>query len=177
MTAAADAFTKTQGATDPAFTYQLTSGALAAGDAFSGALTRAAGENPGTYAITRGTLVLSANYVLTFVDGQLTISQSAPTGIFGTFSDTFNNGQGTQFTSIRVSRVISPSSVRAGISAQALHSRRICSSGSGSPTSPVHENSEIATAVDIRAPGRGAGDRLLGCFGNSGCVECVGRVR
>ncbi len=99
VTAAADAVTKTQGATDPAFTYQLTSGALAAGDAFSGALTRAAGENPGTYAITRGTLVLSANYVLTFVDGQLTISQSAPTGIFGTFSDTFNNGQGTQFTS------------------------------------------------------------------------------
>ena len=40
---------------------------LVAGDSFSGALTRAAGEAVGTYAIEQGTLVLSTNYTLTYV--------------------------------------------------------------------------------------------------------------
>jgi len=50
----ADAKTKTYGDGDPALTYQISSGSLAAGDAFSGSLTRAAGENVGAYAIPEG---------------------------------------------------------------------------------------------------------------------------
>src|SRR5262249_1518647 len=62
----ADAQTKTYGDSDPALTYQVTSGSLVSGDSFSGSLTRASGENAGTYAINQGTLGLSSNYALTY---------------------------------------------------------------------------------------------------------------
>lgn len=54
---------KTYGESDPALTYTL-SDALFSGDSMSGALSRAAGENAGTYAITLGTLSAGANYTL-----------------------------------------------------------------------------------------------------------------
>ena len=75
ITATADAQTKVYGDADPALTYQVTSGNLVFSDAFTGALTRAAGENVGTHAIQQGTLALSSNYALTFVGANLTITQ------------------------------------------------------------------------------------------------------
>jgi hypothetical protein len=88
VTVTADAKTKTYGATDPALTYQITSGNLVNGDSFSGALTRLAGENVGTYAITQGTLALSSNYALTYVGANLTINKANPqvTVAGGTFN-------------------------------------------------------------------------------------------
>jgi MBG domain (YGX type)/Bacterial Ig-like domain (group 3)/Galactose oxidase, central domain len=74
VTVTADAKSKNYGDTDPALTYQITSGSLAAGDSFTGALTRVAGENVGTYAIQQGTLALNSNYALTFVGANLTIT-------------------------------------------------------------------------------------------------------
>src|SRR5206468_7975749 len=74
ITVTADAKTKVYGNADPALTYQITSGSLAFSDAFTGALTRAAGETVGTYAIQQGTLALSTNYVLTYVGANLTIT-------------------------------------------------------------------------------------------------------
>ncbi|MDH7975481.1 YDG domain-containing protein [Sphingomonas sp. AR_OL41] len=71
---AADNLSKTQGASDPTFTYQISSGSLVAGDSFSGALTRASGELPGPYAITQGTLSAGNNYTLNFTPGTLTIN-------------------------------------------------------------------------------------------------------
>src|SRR6185312_8439197 len=62
------------GNTDPLLTYQITSGTLAFSDAFTGALARAAGEGVGTHAITQGTLALSANYALTYVGADLSIT-------------------------------------------------------------------------------------------------------
>jgi hypothetical protein len=73
VTVAADAQTKVYGFADPPLTYKITSGSLVSTDAFAGALTRAAGENVGTYAIQQGTLALSANYVLTYVGASLVI--------------------------------------------------------------------------------------------------------
>ena len=70
----ADAKTKVYGDPDPALTYQLTGGTLVGGDGFSGALTRAAGEDVGTHAIQQGTLTLGGNYTLTFVGADLTIT-------------------------------------------------------------------------------------------------------
>jgi hypothetical protein len=70
---AADGGSKAFGQPDPALTYKITAGSLAAGDAFTGALARDAGEKPGGYAITRGALALSANYDLTFTGAVLTI--------------------------------------------------------------------------------------------------------
>jgi gliding motility-associated-like protein len=76
ITATANAQTKTYGDNDPTFTYSVTSGALVSGDTFAGTLTRTdAGVNIGAYAITQGTLALSANYNLTFVGANLTINK------------------------------------------------------------------------------------------------------
>ena len=73
ITVTADVKTKVVGAVDPALTYKVTSGSLESGDSLSGALTRAAGETVGTYAITQGTLTAGGNYALTFVGSTLKI--------------------------------------------------------------------------------------------------------
>ncbi|MDM8162259.1 MBG domain-containing protein, partial [Labilibaculum sp. K2S] len=65
VTADADQ-TKVYGDADPTFTY-TTSSTLETGDSFSGALSRATGENVGSYAIGQGTLSAGSNYTLTFV--------------------------------------------------------------------------------------------------------------
>ena len=59
--------------TDPALTYQITSGSLVSGDSLTGALTRVSGENVGSYAIQQGSLAASANYALTFIGANLSI--------------------------------------------------------------------------------------------------------
>ncbi len=82
ITVTADPQTKIYGNVDPALTYQITSGSLAAGDSFSGALTRVAGETVvgSPYAIQQGTLALNSNYTLTYVGAILTITP-APVAI------------------------------------------------------------------------------------------------
>jgi gliding motility-associated-like protein len=81
ITVTADANSKIYGIADPTLTYTLTSGALANGDSFTGALTRDAGEDVGDYAITQGDLALSANYVLNYAGANLTITNATLTGI------------------------------------------------------------------------------------------------
>ncbi|MCZ8163402.1 MAG: MBG domain-containing protein, partial [Microcystis sp. LE19-196.1B] len=56
ITITADAKSKIYGASDPAFTFQVTSGSLVSGDQLTGSLARATGENVGTYSINQGTL-------------------------------------------------------------------------------------------------------------------------
>ena len=70
----ADGQTKVYGDADPALSYQVTSGTVVTGDSFSGALTRVAGEAVGSYAITQNSLALSANYALSYVGADLTIT-------------------------------------------------------------------------------------------------------
>ena len=77
ITVTADAKSKIYGSTDPALTYQVLNGPLAYSDAFTGMLTRAAGENAGTYTITQGTLALSSNYALYFFGANLKITQAS----------------------------------------------------------------------------------------------------
>ena len=64
---------KDEGSADPALTYELNAGTLVAGDGLTGSLSRQAGEAPGQYAIERGTLAASDNYILTFIGATLTI--------------------------------------------------------------------------------------------------------
>jgi hypothetical protein len=59
---------------------------LAAGDAFTGTLSRDAGESAGDYLINQGTLSLGQNYVLSYVGAKLTVRPVAPTNVFGSFS-------------------------------------------------------------------------------------------
>ncbi|TVQ07929.1 MAG: choice-of-anchor D domain-containing protein [Bacteroidetes bacterium] len=79
ITVTADDKSKVYGDNDPSLTYEVTVGALVFDDAFTGNLTREAGENVGSYAIEQGTLAINDNYNLTFVDGELVISQRAIT--------------------------------------------------------------------------------------------------
>ena len=74
VTVTADAQTKGYGVAEPALTYQVTVGSLVSGDSVTGTLTRVAGANVGVYAIQQGTLALTANYTLTFVGANLTIT-------------------------------------------------------------------------------------------------------
>src|SRR6185436_19374662 len=70
---AADPKSKLFGVSDPVLTFRVTSGSLATGDSFAGALTRAPGEAMGLYPILRGNLSLSANYNLTYIGANLAI--------------------------------------------------------------------------------------------------------
>ena len=81
LTVTADAKSKTQGEADPALTY--TADGLVGSDTLTGALSRDAGEDPGTYAINLGTLTAGDNYEITFISAVLTINKKeapAPSG-------------------------------------------------------------------------------------------------
>uniref|UniRef100_UPI000B12131C MBG domain-containing protein n=1 Tax=Tenacibaculum agarivorans TaxID=1908389 RepID=UPI000B12131C len=69
-----DAKSKVYGDSDPALTYQITSGSLAGSDAFIGDLTRVSGENVGDYTINQGTLGINSNYAISFVSADLSIT-------------------------------------------------------------------------------------------------------
>ena len=62
------------GESDPELTY--TSEGLVENDKITGTLTRTAGENAGTYAITQGTLTAGDNYEISFVGADLTIEKA-----------------------------------------------------------------------------------------------------
>ena len=89
---------KIYGAADPIFTYTITSGNFVSGGA--GALSRTAGENIGTYAITQGSLA-GTHYTVTFTSADFAIDKKTLTigGSFtvnnktydGTTSATINN--------------------------------------------------------------------------------------
>lgn len=78
----ANALGKTYGAPDPTLTYVVGPGSLVGTDAFSGSLTRASGENAGTYAIAQGTLTAGSNYALTFTGATFTIDKADQTITF-----------------------------------------------------------------------------------------------
>jgi hypothetical protein len=70
--------TKVYGKADPAtFSYSVTGGSFVNGDGFSGALSRAAGENAGSYAINQNTLTAGGNYTLTYAGASFKITQAA----------------------------------------------------------------------------------------------------
>ncbi|KQN34274.1 hypothetical protein ASE92_11725 [Pedobacter sp. Leaf41] len=71
----ADAKSKIYGDMDPLLTYTLSPGALLAGDALSGILSRLAGENSGSYLINQNNLTAGANYTITFNSNNLVINR------------------------------------------------------------------------------------------------------
>jgi hypothetical protein len=56
---------KVYGTPNPVYTYTV-SPSLVSGDSFTGTLTRATGENVGTYAITQGGLTAGSNYAMSY---------------------------------------------------------------------------------------------------------------
>jgi|GEM_PF-349683 len=87
VTIVAEAKTKIYGNTDPVLTYTVSG--LAPGDALTGSLSRAAGENTGSYAITQGTLSAGSNYTISFTGSNLSITPKAITVIADAKSKTF----------------------------------------------------------------------------------------
>lgn len=75
ITVTADAQSKTYGDADPSLTWQVTAGNLVGSDTLSGALTRSAGENVGSYTID-ATALANGNYLITANNGTLTIQKA-----------------------------------------------------------------------------------------------------
>src|SRR5207249_2046027 len=86
LTVTAVANSKVFGASDPAFAYTNSEGLTAS--AFTGSLTRVAGEDVGTYAIEQGTLA-AANYSLTITAKPLTVTAVANSKVFGATDPAF----------------------------------------------------------------------------------------
>ncbi|HEV8427413.1 MAG TPA: MBG domain-containing protein [Pyrinomonadaceae bacterium] len=88
---------KTYGDADPAsFTYSITNGSLVSPDAFTGALSRVAGENTGLYEITIGTLAINDgnggnNYNLSFVSNNFEIKKRPATWTTNPASKTYGD--------------------------------------------------------------------------------------
>ena len=74
VTVVAAAKTKTFGSADPALTY--TASGFIGSDALSGALTRAEGENAGSYSILQGTLSVGSNYSISYTGSSLQITSA-----------------------------------------------------------------------------------------------------
>jgi hypothetical protein len=134
ITIAADNANKLIGQADPPLAFSITSGSLVGGTQVSGALTRAPGDSLGSYDITQGSLSLSSNYALSFVDGVFTISPATPSLVAfapanGTGSNAFNGPAAFTFsgTDLGASQAMVPSTDTAG----ALL-----------PTSPSDDNSD-----------------------------------
>jgi gliding motility-associated-like protein len=98
ITITADSQSKNYGDADPVFTYQVITGILVDTDAFIGTLTRDAGEDVNTYAITEGTLTLGGNYALTYVPDNLSIGTRAVTVTADAQSKTYGDADPTTFT-------------------------------------------------------------------------------
>ena len=74
LTITAEAKTKVAGQADPALTY--TSEGLVSGDAITGSLKRAEGEDVGTYAINQGDLSAGSNYTISYTGANFTITSA-----------------------------------------------------------------------------------------------------
>ena len=74
----ADSLSKTYGETDPPLTWNISAGNLVEGDQLKGELTRAAGDDAGTYAISQGSLTNANNpgYDIQFEEGTLKIEKA-----------------------------------------------------------------------------------------------------
>lgn len=71
---------KVYGSVEPAFTYSYSGFVFSDNSSlFSGALGRAAGEDVGTYALNQGDLSAGANYVLSFIGSDFTITPATLT--------------------------------------------------------------------------------------------------
>ncbi|MFL5495798.1 MAG: beta strand repeat-containing protein, partial [Gemmatimonadales bacterium] len=90
---AADAKSKLYGDDDPSLTYHVTGDPLVSGDAFTGALTRSAGETvPGSpYAINQGTLTAGGNYALGYSGANLAVSPATLTVTAGNATKKFGD--------------------------------------------------------------------------------------
>jgi hypothetical protein len=90
VTVTATNISKIYGSADPTLSYAVTSGTLVNGDSLNGILSRATGDNVGSYAISQNTLN-NSNYAITFVNGSFTINKAALTILANDASKTYGD--------------------------------------------------------------------------------------
>ena len=93
LSVSASAASTTYGQADPALTISATGLKFADSMAsvLTGALSRAAGTNAGTYAVTQGTLAANSNYVLNFTGNNLTINRAPLTVTLASLSKVYGD--------------------------------------------------------------------------------------
>jgi filamentous hemagglutinin family protein len=93
ITVTADGLSRIYGNSNPALTYQISSGSLVSGDSLTGSLatTATAMSGVGPYAITQGTLD-NTNYAITYVGANLDVTQRAITVTADGLSRVYGNG-------------------------------------------------------------------------------------
>ena len=89
LTVTAEGKSKAYGEDDPALTY--TSEGLINDDIITGALTREAGENAGTYAILQGGVTAGNNYAISYTGANLTITKVGLTVIAKNYAITYGD--------------------------------------------------------------------------------------
>ncbi|MBP6902857.1 MAG: filamentous hemagglutinin N-terminal domain-containing protein [Burkholderiaceae bacterium] len=94
ITVTADSGSKVYGNADPTLGWQLSSGSLVGNDALSGSISRAAGENVGSYAVSASSLS-NSNYSITAVPGSLSITPRAITVTADSGSKVYGNADPT----------------------------------------------------------------------------------
>jgi len=99
LNVAANATNKIFGASDPSLTYTVSG--LQNGDTtnvLTGSITRATGENAGSYAISQGSLQANTNYTIAFTGSSLTIGASSVTGAVASSANPAAAGSSVTFT-------------------------------------------------------------------------------
>jgi hypothetical protein len=114
LTITADAKSRTYGDSDPQLTYQVTKGSLVGADALTGVLSRASGENIGTYAIQQGTLSAGGNYDLTYVGANLVITRRDATVAASDASKVYGDAEPS--LTATVSGFVAADGITAGVS-------------------------------------------------------------
>ncbi|MFX5570537.1 MBG domain-containing protein, partial [Acinetobacter baumannii] len=82
ITITANDLSRLAGQANPPLTYGIGGRGLANGDSLTGELatTATAASGPGSYAVTQGSLVASANYLVTFRAGSLSVTPAGAAG-------------------------------------------------------------------------------------------------
>ncbi len=138
ITVTADDASRSYGAADPAFGYTIGGAGLVAGDVLTGSLaTDATGlSSVGQYSINQGSLAASNNYAISYVAGELTITQrDVATWIGGTTGNWFdpaNWADGAVPTLSNVGNVLIPIGVTVTFDTEGALA--------GVPTGPVNLN-------------------------------------
>ena len=104
ITVTAEDKVMTEGSIEPELTYTL-SEQLIQGNEFVGSLARTAGSGAGEYTITRGTLSLTDNYDVKFVEGKLTISSFSNSSVIDAETRITVSGFFAHDSSVKVSEL------------------------------------------------------------------------